>query len=212
MNKIFLFQSISVTIFLLLVSLFLDFLIVGETIRYDVLAIIFWYLLSLYYFFKLFKNPKPDKLKVQVVNHQDSKLTIPEYATPGSAGVDLRAYFTNDTGKIEIKPGEHILVKTGISVFINDPSCVAIVLPRSGLSLKHSIGLKNFVGVIDSDYQNEIGLALWNHGTEFYELTNGDRVAQMLFLPVIQPELIEVASFNKVSSRGLNGWGHSGTK
>jgi dUTP pyrophosphatase len=133
---------------------------------------------------------------------------LPAYATEGSAGMDLRACIDNP---VIIGAGETILIPTGIAIYIADPGIMAVLAPRSGLSLKHSIGLKNFVGIVDSDYQNEIGIAVWNHGHQAYTIEPGERICQMMFVPVLQPTLEIVAEFSDESQRGLGGWGHSGS-
>jgi len=102
------------------------------------------------------------------------------------------------------------MIPTGIAIYIADPGIMAVIAPRSGLSFKHAIGLKNFVGIIDSDYQNEIGIAVWNHGNLAYTIQPGERICQMMFVPVIQPSLEIVTEFSDESVRGLGGWGHSG--
>ena len=151
------------------------------------------------------------KLKIQtkILNPKiGAEFPMPEFATDGSAGMDLRACIDKP---IEILPGETIMVPTGIAIYIADPSIMAVIAPRSGLSFKHSIGLKNFVGIIDSDYQNEIGIAVWNHGQNSYTIQPGERICQMMFVPVLQPSLEIVTEFNQESARGLGGWGHSGS-
>ena len=151
------------------------------------------------------------KLKIQtkILNPKVGvDFPLPSYATDGSAGMDLRACIDQP---VTVHPGETVMVATGIAIYIADPSIMAVLAPRSGLSLKHGIGLKNFVGIIDSDYQNEIGIAVWNHGSQSYTIQPGERICQMLFVPVLQPELELVDEFNSESTRGLGGWGHSGT-
>ncbi len=147
-------------------------------------------------------------IETKIVNPKlGSEFPLPEYATGGSAGMDLRACID---APITINPGETVLVPTGLAIHIADPNVMAILAPRSGLSLKHGIGLKNFVGVIDSDYQNEIGVALWNHGDVSYTIQPGERICQMLFVPALQAQLRLVDEFSDPSERGLGGWGHSG--
>lgn len=136
-----------------------------------------------------------------------NQIPLPTFATDGSAGMDLRACIDEP---MTIAPGETLMIATGIAIYIADPTIMAILAPRSGLSVKHSIGLKNFVGIIDSDYQNEIGIAVWNHGTEAYTIQPGERICQMMFVPVVQACLEIVEEFSDESARGLGGWGHSG--
>ncbi|MEI6859856.1 MAG: dUTP diphosphatase [Shewanella sp.] len=137
-----------------------------------------------------------------------SEYPIPAYATPGSAGMDLRAMI--ETSLI-VKPGETILIPTGISIYVADPGLAAVILPRSGLGHKHGIVLGNLVGLIDSDYQGPLMVSCWNRGSEPFTLEIGDRLAQLVFIPVIQAEFKLVDVFDN-SSRGEGGFGHSGTK
>jgi len=150
------------------------------------------------------------KLKIQtkILNPKiGTEIPLPSYATDGSAGLDLRACIAEP---VSIGPDETVMIATGLAIYIADPGIMAVIAPRSGLSFKHSIGLKNFVGIIDSDYQNEIGIAVWNHGRETYTVQPGERICQMMFVPVIQPILEIVSEFSDESARGLGGWGHSG--
>ena len=137
-----------------------------------------------------------------------SEYPLPAYATPGSAGMDLRAMI--DT-KVVIAPGETVLIPTGIAVHVADPSLAAVILPRSGLGHKHGIVLGNLVGLIDSDYQGPLMVSCWNRGSEPYTLAIGDRLAQLVFVPVVQAQFTLVDEFNR-SDRGEGGFGHSGTK
>ena len=137
-----------------------------------------------------------------------SEFPLPTYATPGSAGMDLRAMI--DT-TVVIAPGETVLIPTGIAVHVADPSLAAVILPRSGLGHKHGIVLGNLVGLIDSDYQGPLMVSCWNRGSEPYTLAIGDRLAQLVFVPVVQAQFTLVDEFNR-SDRGEGGFGHSGTK
>ena len=136
-----------------------------------------------------------------------TEIPLPSFATDGSAGMDVRACID---APVRVAAGTTVMIPTGIAIYIADPAVMAVLAPRSGLSLKHSIGLKNFVGIIDSDYQNEIGIAVWNHGAVGYTIQPGERICQMLFVPVLQPTLEIVSEFSDESARGLGGWGHSG--
>jgi dUTP pyrophosphatase len=131
---------------------------------------------------------------------------LPDYATPGSAGVDLRACV--DT-VLRIEPGQTVLVPTGMAIHMEDPGLAAVILPRSGLGHKHGIVLGNLVGLIDSDYQGQIMVSCWNRGTEAFELEPGARLAQMVFVPVVQARFEVVAEFG-ASQRGAGGFGHTG--
>ncbi|MCL1062625.1 dUTP diphosphatase [Shewanella benthica] len=137
-----------------------------------------------------------------------SQYPLPAYATPGSAGMDLRAMI--ETSMI-VEPGETILIPTGISIHVADPGLAAMILPRSGLGHKHGIVLGNLVGLIDSDYQGPLMVSCWNRGSKPFTLEIGDRLAQLVFVPVIQAEFKLVDEFDN-SSRGEGGFGHSGTQ
>jgi len=137
-----------------------------------------------------------------------SEYPLPEYATSGSAGMDLRACIDE---KINLDPGETKLIPTGIAIHIADPSIAATILPRSGLGHKHGIVLGNLVGLIDSDYQGQIFISCWNRGQTSFEINPGDRMAQLLFIPVIQASFNIVEEFDD-SIRGEGGFGHSGRK
>ncbi|MDA7747016.1 dUTP diphosphatase [Psychromonas sp.] len=131
---------------------------------------------------------------------------LPEYATVGSAGLDLRACIDN---QLILAPGETQLIPTGIAIHIADPNLAATILPRSGLGHKHGIVLGNLVGLIDSDYQGPLMISCWNRSNESFTLTAGDRLAQLVFLPVIQASFQVVDSFQQ-TDRGEGGFGHSG--
>ncbi|MEL0082670.1 MAG: dUTP diphosphatase [Gammaproteobacteria bacterium] len=135
-----------------------------------------------------------------------SDFPLPDYATGGSAGVDLRAMLD---GNLEIVPGQTRLISTGIAVHIADPSLAAVLLPRSGLGHKHGIVLGNLVGLIDSDYQGEVMVSCWNRGTEPFTMEPGERLAQMVFVPVQQVNFEVVSEFSD-SERGTGGFGHTG--
>ncbi|QLE87254.1 MULTISPECIES: dUTP diphosphatase [Shewanella] len=137
-----------------------------------------------------------------------SEFPTPAYATSGSAGMDLRAMI--DTTMV-IKPGETVLIPTGIAVHVADPSLAAVILPRSGLGHKHGIVLGNLVGLIDSDYQGPLMVSCWNRSQQPFTLEIGDRLAQLVFVPVVQAEFKLVDEFDS-SDRGQGGFGHSGTK
>lgn len=136
------------------------------------------------------------------------KFPLPTYATSGSAGLDLRAIINES---MIIEPGQSILIPTGIAIHINDPNLAATILPRSGLGHKHGIVLGNLIGLIDSDYQGEIMISCWNRGLTTFTIEPGERIAQLVFLPVVQAAFNIVDDFDK-SDRGEGGFGHSGTK
>ena len=137
-----------------------------------------------------------------------SEFPLPEYATIGSAGMDLRAML--DTEMV-IEAGETKLIPTGIAIHVADPSLAAVILPRSGLGHKKGIVLGNLVGLIDSDYQGQLMVSCWNRSNEPFTLSIGERLAQLVFVPVVQAEFKLVDEFN-ISDRGDGGFGHSGTK
>jgi dUTP pyrophosphatase len=133
-------------------------------------------------------------------------IPLPEYATDGSAGMDLRAALDETT---VVKPGETILIPTGMAIYIEDPNMAAIVLPRSGLGHKHGIVLGNLVGLIDSDYQGQLFISCWNRGDTNFTIEIGDRLAQLVIVPVIQADFEVVDDFIS-TDRGVGGFGHSG--
>lgn len=135
-----------------------------------------------------------------------TQFPLPAYATPGSAGLDLRACLDSTT---ELAPGQTVLIPTGIAIHIGDANLCATILPRSGLGHKHGIVLGNLVGLIDSDYQGPLMVSMWNRGEQNFTIEPGDRIAQLVFMPVVQAEFNLVAGFDS-SERGEGGFGHSG--
>ena len=131
---------------------------------------------------------------------------LPDYATPGSAGMDLRAMLQEP---LDIAPGQTELIPTGIAIHIADPSLAAVILPRSGLGHKHGIVLGNLVGLIDSDYQGELKVSCWNRGDTDFTVNPGERICQMVIVPVVQVEYDIVEEFEE-SERGAGGFGHTG--
>jgi len=135
-----------------------------------------------------------------------TEFPLPAYATPGSAGMDLRACLD---AALTIGPGETHLIPTGLAIHIADPKLAAVVLPRSGLGHKHGIVLGNLVGLIDADYQGQLLVSCWNRSAEFFTIEVGERIAQLVFVPVVQARFEIVEEFG-ASSRGAAGFGHSG--
>ncbi|MBF6698274.1 dUTP diphosphatase [Acinetobacter baumannii] len=131
---------------------------------------------------------------------------LPSYATTGSAGLDLRACLDE---AIEIEPGQTVLVKTGMAIYIHDVNFAGLILPRSGLGHKHGIVLGNLVGLIDSDYQGELMVSVWNRGQTTFRLEPGERIAQYVLVPVVQAEFEQVEEFEE-TLRGAGGFGHTG--
>jgi len=133
---------------------------------------------------------------------------LPAYATPGSAGMDLRACID---APLTLDPGEAELISTGIAIHIADPSLAALILPRSGLGHKHGIVLGNLVGLIDSDYQGPLLVSCWNRGKEAFELSPMERLAQLVLVPVVRASFRETVEF-EASQRGGGGFGSSGSR
>jgi len=148
-------------------------------------------------------------LKVKILNPLiGSSIPLPEYSTEGSAGLDLRACLEED---LLLKPQECQLILLGFSIFIEDPELSALVIPRSGLGSKHGIVMGNLVGLIDSDYQGELKVPLWNRSADEFLVAAGDRIAQMILVPVKQAKLRVVEDFSE-SARGSKGFGSSGVE
>ena len=147
------------------------------------------------------------KVQVKVLDARlGQEWAMPAYATTGSAGLDLRACLDE---AIEIVAGETVLVKTGLAIYIEDPNFAGLILPRSGLGHKHGIVLGNLVGLIDSDYQGELMISVWNRGQNTFRLEPGERLAQYVLVPVVQAEFEQVEEF-VASERGAGGFGHTG--
>ncbi|WP_194687905.1 dUTP diphosphatase [Vibrio sp. S17_S38] len=147
------------------------------------------------------------KIDLKILDSRIGKqFPLPAYATEGSAGLDLRACLDD---ALTVEPGQTHLVPTGLAIHIGDPSLAATILPRSGLGHKHGIVLGNLVGLIDSDYQGQLMVSVWNRGQDTFTIEPGDRIAQLMFVPVIQAEFNLVEDFNE-SDRGEGGFGHSG--
>ena len=132
---------------------------------------------------------------------------LPSYATEGSAGLDLRAMLAEP---LTLEPGQTRLLPTGLAIHIADPALAAMILPRSGLGHKHGIVLGNLVGLIDSDYQGELMVSCWNRGHQAFTIEPGERIAQMVLVPVVQAQLEIVSDFDN-SQRGAGGFGHTGS-
>ena len=135
-----------------------------------------------------------------------SEFPLPAYATAGSAGLDLRAL---PEAPLEIEPGETHLIPTGMAIHIADPHLAAMILPRSGLGHKHGIVLGNLVGLIDSDYQGQLLVSCWNRGNQRFRIEVGERIAQLVIVPVVHAQFEIVEEF-AASDRGEGGFGHSG--
>lgn len=148
------------------------------------------------------------RIEARVVNPLlGDKIELPAYATDGSAALDLRACIQEP---VNLAPGARTLVKTGIAVNMQDPGLVAIVASRSGLSLKHGVRVAQGIGVIDADYHGEIGVILANDGEEPYVIQPGERIAQLMFQPVVQVSLQLVDQFSSATERGTGGFGSTG--
>ncbi len=148
-------------------------------------------------------------LQVKIINPRvGSELPLPEYATSGAAGMDLRACIEQP---LTLAAGSTELIPTGIAIHIEDPGYAAIILPRSGLGHKHGIVLGNLVGLIDSDYQGELTISCWNRGAAEFKIEPGDRIAQLVVVPVQQARLVLVDEFTS-TPRGSSGFGSSGRR
>ena len=145
------------------------------------------------------------KLQVKILDERIRSM-LPHYASPGAAGLDLRACLDKE---LVLKPGESQLVPSGISIYVGDPGYAAVILPRSGLGAKNGIVLGNLVGLIDSDYQGPLMVSLWNRGTAPFTIQPMDRVAQLVIVPVVQVEFEVVQDF-AASARGAGGFGSTG--
>ena len=147
------------------------------------------------------------KLQLKVLDPRiGNEFSLPAYATDGSAGMDLRAMLD---APLDLAPGKTELIPTGIAIHIGDPDLAAVILPRSGLGHKHGIVLGNLVGLIDSDYQGQLFVSCWNRGQENFRVEVGERIAQLMLMPVVRAEFEVVDSFDE-SERGAGGFGHSG--
>lgn len=152
-------------------------------------------------------NRKMSKVQLKILNPAIGKtISLPNYATPGSAGLDLRACLEEPW---QLAPGSTSLIPTGIAIYLADPDLAAVILPRSGLGHKHGIILGNSVGLIDADYQGELLISCWNRSTDYFTVNPGDRIAQLVVVPIIAVEFELTTEFLD-SSRGTGGFGHSG--
>lgn len=147
--------------------------------------------------------PSMTKIQLKIL---DPRAQTPAYATDGSAGLDLRV--VADAPQV-LEPGQTTLLKTGLSIYIADPALAAVILPRSGLGHKHGIVLGNLVGLIDSDYQGELMVSCWNRGQTAFTINPGERIAQLVFVPVVQADFEVVQDFH-ASERGVGGFGSTG--
>ena len=147
------------------------------------------------------------RIQAQILDSRlGTEFPLPEYATKGSAGLDLRAMLNED---LKLEPGQTVLIPTGLAIYIEDPSLAAMILPRSGLGHKHGIVLGNLVGLIDADYQGQLQISCWNRGSSRFTIRPGDRIAQLVLVPVIQAQLDITDSFIE-SERAAGGFGHTG--
>jgi deoxyuridine 5'-triphosphate nucleotidohydrolase len=146
-------------------------------------------------------------LKVRILDPRIGKdFPLPAYATAGSAGMDLRACLAEP---VVLGAGRAELIPTGLAIYVEDPGLAAVILPRSGLGHKHGIVLGNLVGLIDSDYQGQLMVSVWNRGAESFVIQPGERIAQLVIVPVVQVDLQVVEDFTS-TTRGAGGFGHSG--
>jgi deoxyuridine 5'-triphosphate nucleotidohydrolase len=146
-------------------------------------------------------------LKVRILDpRMGTEFPLPAYATAGSAGMDLRACLA---APLVLEPGRAELIPTGLAIYVEDPGLAAVILPRSGLGHKHGIVLGNLVGLIDSDYQGQLMVSVWNRGATAFTVQPGERIAQLVVVPVVQVDLQVVEDFTS-TTRGAGGFGHSG--
>ena len=149
----------------------------------------------------------PKRVQLRILDSRlGTEFPLPTYATSGSAGIDLRALVVSS---VELKPGETQLIPTGMAIHLADPGYAAVVLPRSGLGHKHGIVLGNLVGLIDSDYQGQLFVSCWNRGSTAFTIAPGERIAQLVVVPVAQVEF-EVVNEFAATQRGEGGFGSSG--
>ena len=147
------------------------------------------------------------KIKLKPIDSRlGREFPLPGYATTGAAGMDIRACVD---APVELRPGEASLIPTGFAMHLDDNGLAAVLLPRSGLGHKHGLVLGNLVGLIDSDYQGQVFVSCWNRGIESFTINPGDRIAQMVIVPVVQAQFEVVEDFN-ISKRGAGGFGHTG--
>lgn len=147
------------------------------------------------------------KIQLKILDPRlGGEFPLPHYATDGSAGMDLRACVDE---ALEMAPGETHLIPTGMAIHVEDPGLAAILLPRSGLGHKHGIVLGNLVGLIDSDYQGQVFVSCWNRGNQSFTVKPGERIAQMVIVPVVHADFEIVEEF-VASERGAGGFGHTG--
>lgn len=150
---------------------------------------------------------KNKQVQVKILDARiGTEYPLPAYETADAAGLDLRACLDQ---ALTIEPGQTHLIPTGISIYIGDPQVAAVILPRSGLGHKHGLVLGNLVGLIDADYQGPLMVSCWNRGSAAYTITPGDRIAQLVFLPIVRAQFEVVESFES-TQRGEGGFGHSG--
>lgn len=148
------------------------------------------------------------KIQLKILDSRlGDSIPFPNYATAGSAGMDLRACIETP---LELAPGATLLIPTGLAIHIADPNLAALLLPRSGLGHKHGIVLGNLVGLCDADYQGQVFVSCWNRGATAFTIGIGERIAQMVFVPVVQVEFEQVNEFDS-SLRGEGGFGHTGS-
>ena len=154
------------------------------------------------------KDTPARRIRLKILDARlGSEIPLPERGTVGSAGVDLRACLDHP---LELQPGGCELISSGLSIYLEDPGLAAVILPRSGLGHKHGIVLGNLVGLIDSDYQGQLMVSCWNRSSSAFTINPGERIAQLVLVPVLQAELQIVDSFDD-SQRGAGGFGHTGT-
>ena len=146
-------------------------------------------------------------VQLKILDSRVSSAQLPQYATSSSAGLDLRALLD---APLTLSPGQTVMLETGIAIYLADPNYAAMILPRSGLGHRHGVVLGNLVGLVDADYQGPLKISCWHRGTEPYVIQPGERIAQLVIVPVVQATFQLVTEFDAKSERGQGGFGHTG--
>lgn len=146
-------------------------------------------------------------VQIKILDSRVDQTQLPRYATPCSAGLDLKVLLD---APLTLMPGQTVMLETGMAIYLADPGYAAMILPRSGLGHRHGVVLGNLVGLVDADYQGPLKISCWHRGTEPYIIQPGERMAQLVIVPVVQAKFELVTAFDAVSERGQGGFGHTG--
>lgn len=147
------------------------------------------------------------EVQLKILDPRITEANLPKYATSGAAGLDLRVLLD---APLTLKPGETVMLDTGLAIHVADPRYCAMILPRSGLGHRHGVVLGNLVGLVDADYQGPLKVSCWHRGQAAYTIEPGERIAQLVIVPVMQATFRVVEAFDVVSERGAGGFGHTG--